>query len=152
MPTPRAAEEAPLGGEQLQAHLVAEFLRAAPREGRRCGRRGRATPPSCPTRTCRKRCLVLVLGEHVAAAGADEVDEEVVHLLLDRLQARHVLRLLRLERVEDDLGVARRVDAPLDAELVACASTKPKPAETTPMEPTIEAGSTTISSPAQAIM
>ena len=60
---------------------------------------------------------VLVLGEHLAAARPDDLDEVVVHFLLDRAQPRHVLRLLRLERVEDHLGLAGRVDAALHPDL-----------------------------------
>src|ERR1700732_3953701 len=55
-------------------------------------------------------------GERGAAAALDERDEALMDVLLDCLEMRHVLGLLRLERVEHTLALAGGVDAPLDAE------------------------------------
>ena len=72
-------------------------------------------------------------------------------LALKRFQPFHILRVLGLEWVEHRLVVARGVDAPLDAEPLD-QPIKAETADTTPIEPTMEAGSAKISSAAQAIM
>ena len=46
------------------------------------------------------------------------VDEALVDVPLHRLEPLHVLRVLRQERVEHRLVLARRIEPPLDAELV----------------------------------
>ena len=52
-----------------------------------------------------------------AAAFLDQRDEVLVDVLLDRLDALHVLRLLRQERIEHHLALAGGVEPALDAEL-----------------------------------
>src|SRR5260221_6895251 len=56
--------------------------------------------------------------EPFAPALADKPDEQAVDVLLDRLEARHVVLILGEERVQRRFVLARRVDAPFDAELL----------------------------------
>ena len=75
--------------------------------------------------------------------------KRAVDLALDLAQQLEIVRLLRAERVEQRLALAGGVDPALDAE-PGDRLLKPKPALTTPIEPTIEDGSAKISSAAQA--
>src|SRR6185369_14719997 len=59
-----------------------------------------------------------VLGslEARAAAALDQCDEDRVDLALKRLQARDILGILRQERIQHRLVLARRIKPPLDAD------------------------------------
>src|SRR5690606_16952427 len=61
---------------------------------------------------------VRVVGELRAAPFLHHVDEGLVDFELQLLQPLDVLWLFRLERVEDRLVLASRVDAALDADLL----------------------------------
>src|SRR5690606_7593463 len=61
--------------------------------------------------------LVLRRLQALAAAVAHHLFEDLVEIILQRLDARHVVRILRAEGIENRLALAGGVDAPLDAEL-----------------------------------
>src|SRR5262249_39928123 len=67
-------------------------------------------------------------GELGAAASPDQSDEHVVDLALDRLQAFHILWLLRQEGIQHGLVLARRIETPLHADLVEQAVESQRPA------------------------
>src|SRR5436305_13908309 len=64
--------------------------------------------------------LAILALELAGAAIAYERLEGIVNLELDGLQALDVLRLFRLERVEDRLVLAGGMDAALDTDLFHC--------------------------------
>src|SRR5262249_58243223 len=53
-----------------------------------------------------------------AAAAFHEADEVLVDVPLQRLEPLHVLRVLRQERVEHSLVLARNIEPAIDAELL----------------------------------
>jgi hypothetical protein len=73
-----------------------------------------------------------------------------VDFALHRLERSHVGGVLRQERIEHRLVLARDIEPALDADPVHQLRTNPKVPPTTPIEPTIEDASQMISSAAQA--
>ena len=135
--------------DHTQAHLLAEML--AEHRAEIADAVGKAERDGLFARPEGAGEQVRVVGQRGTAALLDQVDEGGVDVLLDRAQAGDVLLALRAERIEHRLALAGGMDAALDADALH-QPVKPKPAETTPIDPTIEPASTTISSPAAAIM
>ena len=112
-----AAEPAARGRYERSEDVVAET---------RAQRRPHVADGVSDTKLDRLRTGPVFAGEHGffwalesrSTASLHEFNEIRVDLLLHRLEPRDVLRVLRQERVEHRLVLARRIEPPLDAELV----------------------------------
>src|SRR5215469_17449537 len=112
-----AAEKSALGGDQRRQHVLAEALAQ--------DRTQVAQPIDQTVAERRLGSPILAREQGIfrarqarAAAPLDEADEGLVDLALERLEVRDVVRVLRQEWIEHHLLLARRIDPPLDAELM----------------------------------
>ena len=137
-------------GDDLQAHLLAVLL--AQHRAQIADAVGEAELDRPGARPEGAGEEVGIVGEPAAAPLLDQVDEGGVDVVLERLQAGDVLLAARAGTDRASPCSRRRCGRAARRRCFSIRPVKPKPAETTPMEPTIELSSTTISSPAAAIM